>query len=139
MVTQAALSAEKAKEIAAKAVPRPAVFVAVEDDRDEYEVKFKDENGKTVYCVDVRKATAAVKEVKTKNIFEHGSKTVSLSEQDAADIVKKAYPDAVITRVKLERDDGLFEYEVKFVTATARGEMEINPQTGAVIETKIRY
>ena len=135
----AALSSESAKEIAAKAVPASAVFVAIENDSNEYEVKFNDENGKATYHVDVSKASASVTEVTTKNIFAVGSNTVSLSEQDAVNIVKKAYPNATITKVKLEKDDGLYEYEVKFVTPSAWGEVEINPQTGVVLEMKLQY
>ena len=137
MTSFAALSAEGAKDIAAKAVPASAVFLAVETDSDEYEVKFKDENGKTLYSVDVSKAASKVTEVKTKNIFESGSVNVSLSEQDVMNIVKQAYPDATITKVKLDRDNGLYEYEVKFVTPLVWGEVELNPQTGAVLETEL--
>lgn len=36
-------------------------------------------------------------------------------------------------------DDGLYEYELKFTTPELRGEMVLNPETGAVIEKELRY
>ena len=52
---------------------------------------------------------------------------------------KEEYPNASFHKVKLDMDDGLYEYELKFTTSELRGEMVLNPETGAVIEKELRY
>lgn len=135
----ASLSPETAKEIAAKALPNSAEFLVIEDDSDEYEVKFIDNNRKIQYSVDVSKAKETVTKVEMKRIYDYGSNRIILSQQEVVSIVKKEYPDAIITKVKLDSDDGLKEYEVVFTTSEIEGEMEINPQTGVVIGKTIKY
>lgn len=139
MAAVAALHPETAKEIAAKAVPDSAEFVEIENDSDEYEVKFIDSNRKIKYSVDVSKEKEAVTKFEMKRIYDYGSNNIILSQQEVVSIVKKEYPDAAITKVKLDSDDGLKEYKVKFTTPDVEGEMEINPQTGVVIGKTIKY
>ena len=62
-----------------------------------------------------------------------------LSAADAQAVVTGEYPNASFHKVKLDMDDGLYEYELKFVTPELRGEMVLNPETGAVIEKELRY
>ena len=45
----------------------------------------------------------------------------------------------VFTNVEIDHDDGLYEYDVDFYTTELRGEMTINPATGAVSEKEIKY
>lgn len=53
--------------------------------------------------------------------------------------MRKEFPNAVFTKVDLDRDKGLYEYELDFYTAEVRGEMKFNPETGAVLEKEIKY
>ena len=68
-----------------------------------------------------------------------GSRKVVLSAADAKNVVLKDYPQAVFTKVELDSDDGLYEYEVKFTSAGLRGSYTINPETGVVYEKELKY
>lgn len=68
-----------------------------------------------------------------------GSTQVVLSAADVQNLVLKEFPNATFTKVKLDRDDGLYEYELKFYTPELRGEMKFNPENGALIEKELKY
>ena len=68
-----------------------------------------------------------------------GSRKVVLSAADAKNVVLKDYPQAVFTKVELDSDDGLYEYEVKFTATGLRGSYTINPETGVVYEKELKY
>ena len=44
-----------------------------------------------------------------------------------------------IYELKLDREHGLYEYEVKFSASGLRGEMNINPETGVVLDKEVKY
>ena len=121
----AAFTSADAQSMAAKLVPASATHVATKEDFNEYEFKFFD-NG-------------TVKEYKMEARTILGSRNIVLSAADAQAIVTKEYPNASFHKVKLDMDDGLYEYELKFTTPELRGEMVLNPETGAVIEKELRY
>ena len=135
----AAVTADSAREIAQKWIPAGAVHVLTEDEVTAYEVTFYDNAAKIKYEIEINKQTEKVIEVKTKLINDHGSNTVSLSRNDITEITLKEFPDAIIRKLRLTADDGYQVYEVKFTTATLRGELEINPETGAILERKLKY
>ncbi len=62
-----------------------------------------------------------------------------LTQEDVQNLVRKEFPNAVFTKVELDRGDGLYEYEADFYTPEVRGEMKFNPETGTVIEKEIKY
>ena len=68
-----------------------------------------------------------------------GSHKIVLSVNDVQNLVRKEFPNAVFTKVELDRGDGLYEYEADFYTPEVRGEMKFNPETGTVIEKEIKY
>ncbi len=138
----AVFDVEDAKKEAEKILPTTAEFSYSENDSDEFELHYKDTAEPVVYSVSVSKYMRIVKDFKTRYINEMGSTSVVLTADQASQIVQNLYPDAAIRNVHLDSSDGLKEYEVKFSLtsrAGARGEVEINPETGAVIETKIEY
>ncbi|MDU4962419.1 MAG: PepSY domain-containing protein [Sporomusaceae bacterium] len=135
----AAITEQTATEIAAKWVPASAEHMLTKPDGNEYEVEFLHKGTNEKYKIEVNKQTAAVTEVKTKRLDNRGSQLVSLDETVVRDIVRSEYPDAVIRSVKLDRDDGLQKFEVKFTAGNLRGEMEINPETGVIIERELHY
>lgn len=128
-----------AQSMAAKLVPASATHVGTQEDFDEYEFKFFDSTTVTSYEVEVSKFTQAVKEYKMEAEMAMGSRNIVLSAADAQAVVTSEYPNASFHKVKLDMDDGLYEYELKFVTPELRGEMVLNPETGAVIEKELRY
>ena len=128
-----------AQSMAAKLVPASATHVGTQEDFDEYEFKFFDSPTVTSYEVEVSKFTQAVKEYKMEAEMAMGSRNIVLSAADAQAVVTSEYPNASFHKVKLDMDDGLYEYELKFVTPELRGEMVLNPETGAVLEKELRY
>ena len=128
-----------AQHMALKLVPASATHVGTQEDFDEYEFKFFDSTTVTSYEVEVSKFTQAVKEYKMEAEMAMGSRNIVLSAADAQAVVTSEYPNASFHKVKLDMDDGLYEYELKFVTPELRGEMVLNPETGAVLEKELRY
>lgn len=128
-----------AQSMAAKLVPASATHVGTHEDFDEYEFKYFDNGTATSYEVEISKFSQAVKEYKMEARTVMGSTKATLRASDAQAIVLKEYPNATFHKVKLDMDDGLYEYELKFVTPELRGEMVLNPETGAVIEKELRY
>ena len=136
----AALSGIAARQIAEKWVPAEAAYVATKEDADEYEVEFRIPATDEKYKVELSKLTEAVTEVQTKLPDTRGSQTAKLSEADARNIVRSEFPEAVIHQVKLETEHTYKKYEVKFTAPGLRqGEMEIHPETGAILERDLDY
>lgn len=139
----AAISAEEAKAIAAKEVPSSSTHIVTKADRDNFtpyfEVKFYDNATNTEYEIEVLQSTGAIKEYSMDIKPMMGSHKVVLSADDAKNVVLKDYPQATFTKVKLDSDDGLYEYEVKFTAAGLRGSYTINPETGVVFEKELKY
>ena len=134
----AAFTSADAQSMAAKLVPASATHVATKEDFNEYEFKFFDNGTATSYEVEVSKLTQSVKEYKMEARTILGSRNIVLSAADAQAVVTKEYPNASFHKVRLDMD-GLYEYELKFTTPELRGEMVLNPETGAVIEKELRY
>ena len=139
----AAISAEEAKAIAAKEVPASSTHIVTKADRDNFtpyfEVKFYDNATNPEYEIDVLQSTGAIKEYSMDIKPMMGSHKVVLSADDAKNVVLKDYPQATFTKVKLDSDDGLYEYEVKFTAPGLRGSYTINPETGVVYEKELKY
>lgn len=137
----AEIGAQQAKDIAVKVVPASASYIVTENDIEDknYDVKFYDSAKAIEYEVEVSRLSGKITEWKMDMEREVGSNNVALSEADAKAIVQKEVPDAKIKSVRLELDNGLKEYEVKFENKELRGEMHINPETGKVIEKDFWY
>mgnify|MGYP000596346721 CR=1 FL=1 len=133
----AAFTSADAQSMAAKLVPASASHVGTQEDFNEYEFKFFDNATATSYEVEISKLTQSVKEYKMEARTILGSRNIVLSAADAQAVVTKEYPN--FHKVKLDMDDGLYEYELKFTTPELRGEMVLNPETGAVLEKELRY
>ncbi len=139
----ASLNLDKAKKKAEKVLPATAEYLYTEMEADEFSLKYKDiARDDVIYTVAVSKFSREVTDYKTRYINEIGSENVVLTEDDLKLLVTKLYPDAVIKSTKLKLSKGLKKYEVKFYLGEKtenHGKMEINPETGAVIETEMKY
>lgn len=51
----------------------------------------------------------------------------------------QAYPNATITRVKLDRDGYKTTYDIDFTLDGAKGEVEILASDGTILETEFDY
>ena len=125
------INADQARSIAAQWVPAGSTHLVTKDESHKYaayyEVKFYDNATNTEYEVEVDAQTVL------------GSPRVVLSAADVQDLVRKEFPNATFTKVKLDSDDGLYEYELKFYTPELRGEMKFNPENGALMEKELKY
>ena len=68
-----------------------------------------------------------------------GSANVILSKDDVKAIVAKEVGDVSIYYLKLDREHGLDDEQEKFSASGLRGEMNINPETGVVLDKEVKY
>lgn len=134
-----AMSLDEAKDIAAKYVPASAKFLTSEEEDGKFEVLFRDDAKKESYEVEVSKETKKVKKVGTQLDMDLGSKTVKLKENDVKEIVKKSFDGVTSINVSLNKDDGLYEYNVTFKSNTFYGNADIHPVNGQILESTIKY
>ena len=139
----AAISAEEAKAIAAKEVPASSTHIVTKTDRDNFtpyfEVKFYDNATNTEYEIDVLQSNGTIKEYSMDAKTQMGSSKIVLGTTDVQNLILKEYPQAVFTKIELDRDNGLYEYEVKFTAPGVRGNYTINPETGVIFEKELKY
>ena len=139
----AAISPEEAKAIAQKEVPATSTFLRIETEVNKYapyyEVNFYDSTTHTEYEIDVLQKTGAVRKYSMEKKTVLGSPKIVLSANDIQAQVSKEYPGAVIRKIDLEIDNGLYEYEAKFRLPGAIGEVNYNAETGEVLEIELKY
>lgn len=137
------INADEALEIAKKQVPATSTYLRTENELNKkipyYEVKFYDHTTNTEYEIDVFQNNGSIRKYSMEAKALLGSSEIVLSANDIQNIVLKEYPNAVIRYLELERDNGLYEYEVKFTTPAFRGEMNINAETGITLEKELKY
>ena len=102
------INADQARSIAAQWVPAGSTHLVTKDESHKYaayyEVKFYDNATNTEYEVEVLKNGGAVKEFKMDAQTVLGSPRVVLSAADVQDLVRKEFPNATFTKVKLDSD-----------------------------------
>ena len=139
----AAISANEAKAIAAKEVPTSSTHIMTKMEMHKltpyFEVKFYDNATNTEYEIDVLQSNGAIKEYSMDAKTMMGSSKIVLSAGDVQALVMKEYPQAVFSKIELDRDNGLYEYEVKFSAPGVRGNYTINPETGVIFEKELKY
>ena len=137
------INAEQARSIAAQWVPTGSTHLVTKDESFEfvphYDVKFYDNKTNTAYEIEVLRNGGKVREFKMEAQTALGSHKIVLSVNDVQNLVRKEFPNAVFTKVELDRGDGLYEYEADFYMPEVRGEMKFNPETGTVMEKEIKY
>lgn len=137
------INADEARVIAQKQVPASSTYLYTEAEMDKlspyYEVKFFDAATQTKYEVEVLQTSGQIKKYSMDREALGGSVNVKLTQADVRAIVAKEVPGSSVYKLKLDADHGLYEYEVKFTAPGLRGEMNINPETGAVLEKELKY
>lgn len=137
------ISADEARAIAQKQVPTGITYLHTEAELQKmqpyYEVKFFDTATQTKYEIDVYQINGKIKEYNMERKALGGSANVILSKDDVKAIVAKEVGDVSIYELKLDREHGLYEYEVKFSASGLRGEMNINPETGVLLDKEVKY
>ena len=130
---------EQAKNIALGYVPAESIILQAKEDYDKYEIKLYNQKDKTYYEVDVNKITQKAISFESESQYNLGSTKVTLNEEAVKNIVLKEIPQAQFTKIELDFDNGLQEYEVSFYTTDALGKYKINPQNGMILEREIKF
>ncbi len=140
----AGLTAKEAQsyiEAARAYVPAGAGLQSYEMDNNdtEVEIKFFDNATLREYKVEYAVPTQVLKEVTIKGTNSAKSTTIVKTEEDVKGIILEAYPNATDIVVKLDKDGQYAEYEATFNTPEFRGEVEVNPVTGAFGTREHKY
>ena len=140
LLTTAAFSAQPDPEqLARQHVPQDAVLERIERDDGLMEYHFRSADRNVEYDVKINPETQTIVKVEYDVQKDRGSASVVLTEEQAKEAVLAIYPDAVITGVFLERDDRLQEYVVHFSTPDFAGKVDLNPETGDVLDRELDY
>jgi len=134
-----AMGLEKAKEIAQGYVPDSAKFISSEEEDRYFEVAFYDEAKKEHFEVEVNKETGDVKKVESQLSNDGGSKTITLTEEDAQKAVKNRFDGITNISAILTKDNGLFEYEVSFKGDGFYGDADVNAESGVILDSMVKY
>ncbi|MGM9583534.1 MAG: PepSY domain-containing protein, partial [Phascolarctobacterium sp.] len=105
----AAISAEEAKAIAAKEVPASSTHIMTKAEMHKltpyFEVKFYDNATNTEYEIDVLQSNGSIKEYSMDAKTLMGSSKIVLSSTDVQNMILKDYPQAVFSKIELDRDN----------------------------------
>ena len=138
-----ALAASRDEIVAAAnaMVPSTATMYELKSDGPlKMEAKYRDVANSTKYEVEVDNATGKVLEFKTKIYNISKSLSVGKSEADIKAIVLQEYPDAQNLFIKLDSDNGKYEYEAKFSNEQCyEVELDLNAASGQIVERKLKF
>lgn len=134
-----ALTSTEARDLAKKHVPANAEYKATEEESTKYEITFYDATNKETYEVEVSKKTQKVKSVDSQLDNDLGSEKVTLSKAEVVKILKAKFSGITSISVNLVKDDGLYEYEASFKSADFYGDATVNPASGKILESSIKY
>lgn len=130
---------KEAENTARGQVPADAVLETSERDDGMYQFQFYSESEGMEYEVEISEKSGEVRKVETELRGGTGSKSVALSEDQIKALVEERYPGAEISSLQLGMDDGYYSYEVYFRADGKYGTLEFNAETGAVLESKVKF
>lgn len=130
---------KEAENTARGQVPVDAVLETSERDDGMYQFQFYSESEGMEYEVEISEKSGEVRKVETELRGGTGSKSVALSEDQIRALVEERYPGAEISSLQLGMDDGYYSYEVYFRADGKYGTLEFNAETGAVLESKVKF
>lgn len=129
---------EQAKKIAENYMPKNSVFIRADNDNNKYELKYYNESKKEQYEIDIDKTSQKLMKFESQTNVHDGSFTVKITEDKAKEIVKNEFPKAENLSVYLNTDDTFKEYKVSFLYGDFYATVDINPETGAITERKLK-
>lgn len=134
-----ALATQSTPEQTARSViPENAEFIRTETDDGLQEYHFRTPDG-AAYEVDIDPASGDVVRVDMNAADQRGGASAVLTQQQAEEAVLSLYPGAVIYFSTPELDDGRYSWEVYFSADAFSGRVELNAETGALMETELDY
>lgn len=130
-----AVTQEEAEQAAWAYVPQGAQLHGIQRDDGMLEVTFI--SGEEVIEVTVEPQSGQVLKLEGDVRGARGGEKAALDEAGVAAAVEAVYPGAQILYTREHRDDGGFEIEVAIAAGNLYGTLELNAQTGALIERKM--
>ncbi|MBQ7868601.1 MAG: PepSY domain-containing protein [Clostridia bacterium] len=125
-------------ETARSVVPEGAEMTRTEKDDGMNVYHFRTVNGDR-YEVTVDPQATVIQRVEMDAVNDRGGSSVVLTQADAETEVLKLYPEASIHFVTLDKDDGRYSYKVHLSTNESSGWVELNAETGALLESDFFY
>ncbi len=145
LLPENAITVEEAKEIAlthAGVIAEDATFTKAKLDKEdgifEYELKFRTESKKYEYEINAENGKILESKSKNTSIFtsEEEKNVISVEEAKKIAVNHSGLTEENIKfkKIKLDKEDGIFVYEIKFFTTDKEFEYEINAESGEIIE-----
>lgn len=134
-----AITAEEAQTAAHAYVPSDAVYQKTETDDGLFEVKYLSADGREEYDVRIDRNSGRIVQIEWDLLGGRGGRETALTEDEARAIALERHPGAEILALRSERDDGLYEYRILLSTDEFFAAIELNAETGAVLEEDLYY
>ena len=132
-----ALTDTEAETAARAYVPTAATLVKSEMDDGMHELTFRVEATGEKYEIKVNPNTGAVVKIESELKGASNARSTTLTDEVLASVVEAAYPGAEIVRKDEQIDDGNHEIEVFLVTDGLYGTLDLNAETGAILEREL--
>ena len=132
-----AMSQQDARNMANGYVPADVQYSYIAEDEDSFDVVYRSADKE--YEVDVDKRLGKVTDVSIDTLNVPLSTAVNISADDAKAAVLKLYPNAKVTKVKLDRDSYKTSYDVNFIVDGVRGDADVLAANGVVLEVDLNY
>ena len=130
---------ENMQNLARNYVPEDAVLIAHEKDDGRNELKFWVDATQEVYEVELSGDGKNVLKMSSEAMDDRGGKSIVLQENDVRNKVLEYYPGAAIESVRIEKENGLYEYDIAVRTDEWYGLITLHAETGAVLERELHY
>jgi len=134
-----AATLETLQQQAVAYLPADAVYLSLDNDDGQDELKYWSESYQAMYEVYFDADSGELNKIKGESWRDYGSKNVVLTEAQVLLKLAEMSPDALVDFVVLDQDDGLYEYKLAFHTETYYGVLKLNPETGAILEYEHDY
>lgn len=132
-----ALTDTEAETAARAYVPAEAQLTKSEMDDGMHELTFRVEATEEKYEIKVNLTTGAVVKIESELRGASNARSTTLTDEAVAAAVEAAYPGAEIIRKDEQIDDGNHEIEVFIVTDGLYGTLDLNAETGAILEREL--
>ena len=132
-----ALTDTEAETAARAYVPTAATLVKSEMDDGMHELSFRVEATGEKYEIKVNPNTGAVVKIESELKGASNARSTTLTDEVLASVVEADYPGAEIVRKDEQIDDGNHEIEVFLVTDGLYGTLDLNAETGAILEREL--
>jgi len=130
---------DEMQRLAHSYVPQDAVLIAQEMDEGRHELKFWIDSTQEVYEIEISADGKNVLKLSSEAMDDRGGTAASLKEDDVQKKALEHYPNAVIESVRLEKDDGFYEYKVAVRMEACYGVITLHAETGNVLERELYY